>query len=179
MIPVFSKRDLLLLIRREFMFYRQVELIDYYKLLFQAYYGPTHMQATETEIRAMIRAEISAIEAKHRIGHQDIGVCKAFVRVSLAEIDPQDDEAIDNLTQAIIASKLPGGILWKDWMSHWNEASTILKHLFPPMEMNQIWQEYILPEIIPSHSDSFKARNHPHYRIVRRDLCPWFVKPIQ
>ncbi len=177
-LPVFSKRDVWILIRRESYLYRRVELIDIYKLLFQAYYGPTHMDAEFDTIRENIIAEIKSIDQPSTITHHDIGVGKAFVRVGLSDMDPCDMKSIDALAQTILASKLEGGIPWKHWFESWSNAISVVSYIYPAHQINKLWTDYVLTHRIPSHSEIYKQKNKPHYRIIRRELCPWFVNPL-
>ncbi len=173
MIPSFSDKQIMRIIMLEYYLYNKIELIDIYKLMFQAYFGPTHITGNAAMIKEGIDQECTGMIGNPRVVIQDIGCAKGFVRIGLGK-DTHID--IESLSIAIIESKLSEGIDWELWTWIWLHVSCMISSAFPPEKVQYIITAYLEKQKIPSHSQGYKEANNPHYRLLKYDLCPWLFE---
>lgn len=172
--PHFNREDLIRIIKLEYAIHHRVQLKDLYKLLFQAYYGPSHMSGNISQIKTGIITELKNMKPNKGTLIQDIGNGKGFVRIGLAMFAKDDNEArIDHLCESIEASKLSSGMDWDDWTDAWFGISNFLDSYIPRPTLREFLIEYVISKRIPNHSDAYKDANDPHYRLIRHEFCPW------
>lgn len=167
--PMFSINELMILAKQEQVLHDHVELIDIYKLLFQASFGPSHMSSSPSQIHRGIVHEISTMEDLPGLIFQDIGLGKAYCRISLNCIDASS-QAPDQLTELILESMQEPGISYSQWKDLWSTVSQRLRYMYPSSQFADVWTNYLLPENIPHHSAGYRSTSHPHYRLIKRSL---------
>jgi len=170
--PSFTPKEIAQLFWQERHLYSQLHVEDIYKLFFQAYYGPTHMNGDESVIRAGIIFEQSQIEATRGIVFQDIGLGKGFLRIGLAQTRNQDD-FVDRLTLSITKSKIETGIPWDHWRKTWKLIVASLPIKLTEHMLQEVEYKFLESRDIPSHSKSYKMLNKPHYRIIHHSQAKW------
>ncbi|PKN73190.1 MAG: hypothetical protein CVU50_04110 [Candidatus Cloacimonetes bacterium HGW-Cloacimonetes-3] len=149
------------------------KLIDIYKLLFQAYFGPSHILKDKMTVAASIKTETLTMQHTYKPLFQDIGNGVGFCRISLGNLRPaaisnplafkqQCDALADLMQLSCLESDPPYTIneLWHNYQKtildicpankeEWEEVSALAKNT-----------------TIPSHSDIFSTVYQPHYRII-------------
>lgn len=158
------------------------KLIDIYKLLFQAFYGPSHAITDLISISLGINTEYTNMTVPYKPLIQDIGMGIGYCRISLSALDKlppssllRNCELLANLMQqSCIAEPVAGSM-----SSLWQHYKKTILDFFPAS--NEEWNAITTlaeSNIIPSHSDAFKQTYDPHYRIIANDLAKTFLNPI-
>lgn len=187
--PQFSPDELRRLIGAELQFCPQARLIDLYKLLHQAHWGPTHAPDDPALLALALRQELDSLAERRSPAWQDIGCGRGFVRVNLSALlkpPPQPlhrrssfpdhssgsfrgvaPSRIQSLVEAILASRFPRGIDWRDWAETWSRALPLALDLVQPGPGELETVEASLRERrMPSHSGDYRAGCRPHYRVL-------------
>lgn len=189
----FTETELRQILQTELALHPQSRLVDIYKLLNQAQYGPTHINPDQQEISRNLRLELNSVTEYEGYFQQDIGCGRGFVRVNLislitfsklpfANFTSFSDDVherfrkitktqIEDFTRAILASRYTGRISPITWARTWQHALPIvLEHISTlPEELLQV-EEYVRKDMIPSHSEQYRALYSPHYRVVHHSL---------
>jgi len=146
-----------------------LNLIDIYKLFYQALFGPNHIIRDHSHVCATIQQEMKQMQGLYHPIWQELG---NFSRISLSALQRLDGDTSTSamkLTDWMLASlsevdesAFPS--LWLDLKGmisrtitfsdqHWNEVCHIVNS-----------------GAIPSHSGHYKSLYHPHYRLVDSTL---------
>lgn len=186
-VPEFGMADIQKLINQELDIHPGSDCFDLYKLLFQAFYGPTHMIAATSDIIIWIDKEHSGMKKPYLPLVQDIGLGRGFVRMSLSFLD-NDRQIVStdidlrcispaDLAEAITLSKLPEGIDANEWFSVWQTIQAVVFQSIKP-EIGQIeaLNQMALAADTPHHSQMFRDKYEPHYRIVHHSILTQLVK---
>lgn len=149
------------------------KLIDIYKLLFQAYFGPAHLLRDRASVTESIMTETLSMQHAYKPLIQDIGNGMGYCRISLGNLKPdtsnnpvsfkQQCEALADLMQLSCLEAEPPYTINDIWE---NYKKTILA-IYPASK--EEWEEVsTLAKVamLPSHSDNFRNTYLPHYRII-------------
>jgi len=161
------------IIRIELDTHPHLELVDLYKLLYQSYFGPSHIVQDHLKVAKNIELEYTNMSNGFSPLFQDIGDQEGFIRVSLSILNVvyKANPALfltkcDLLAELIIDSCLvfqPDCTMKDVWTQNYE---TVLKYYSPTSaEEEQVFQ-LAESNSIPSHSDIYRMHYHPHYRLV-------------
>ncbi len=158
------------------------KLVDIYKLLFQAFYGPSHAISDIISVSLGISTEYAAMSKQYKPLIQDIGMGNGYCRISLSILDKLNPasllrycEQMAELMQQSCITEPATGSMKTLWL---NYKKTILD-IFPAS--HEEWLEVCgLAEnnTIPSHSIVFKEAYDPHYRVISNNLALKIFKPL-
>ncbi|MDD4309631.1 MAG: hypothetical protein PHO32_04580 [Candidatus Cloacimonetes bacterium] len=169
-----SESSLRQIIAEEQSLHPLVELVDIYKLVYQAVLGPSHIVRNPVEVSQAICNEYNEIRELHYSPQlQDIGNGSGFWRISLSILSPaaQLGNAIFTqkcqvLTELILLSchaESTSYSIADIWMANQQLLHRTIRASSAEWdEINLVAQR----EQIPSHSASFTAAYHPHYRLI-------------
>ena len=145
------------------------EAVDYYKLVYQAYYGPSHMNGDIRVIQSYLLAELKSMDDHYQPMCQDIGDGQAYLRISLSwlEYGIDAESRASFLSGLIMKSMLESGIDREHWKRSWQSALPLVRNYceISSSDLDAI-QQLVSSEQIPHHSDAFGAHYNPHYRII-------------
>lgn len=179
--PELDTAQLQEIISLEHVLHPLAEPVDYYKLLFQAAYGPSHMSPDQQTVYNCLKAELSSLADDYRPYFQDIGSGTAFIRISLSIINQAQselqfskiEEQAELLTALIMKSRLQTGISPRHWKQVWDKAKPLVEKFLPFRSADRELIDSLLNnDVIPHHSEQFRSSYMPHYRIIHRDLLP-------
>jgi hypothetical protein len=168
-----SAKDTAAIVETELTLHPNLELIDIYKLIYQAFYGPAHIVQNVPTVVASIYSEVMDMKDSYFPLYQDIGNKQGFWRLSLGWLLPdklQGETALrakaETLAELMLLS-IPEIPHQMSIAERWNLESIIIKELFTTSET--AWQEVnamVLAGQIPSHSLVYKQAYNPHYRLI-------------
>jgi hypothetical protein len=193
----FSPEELQAIIAHELACHPRAELIDIYKLLNQANYGPTHVIPVRKTVIASLRAELQNLPPDSGFEIQDIGYGRGFLRLGLKNIwqlgprrrrmkvladDREFGEGIaSQITIAqlascaslVLSSRFTRPIAIRTWEKAWDEAVPLIRELLdpPPSEFDYI-KALLRSGKLPSHSAAYRDLYAPHYRVVWLGFLP-------
>lgn len=166
---------------REFVLFPKATLIDYYKLFFQGTFGPGHIiddresayQALLSEYTGSSRSELPFV--------QDISFINPYCRISLEVIEKQM-LSVEEFTDILMGScHVLTPITPVEWNEAWQDIQEILFVILPKLhdkKLVTLIHEQSYGDRIPifRHSDTFRNSYNPHYRLIRKDLIPNYIK---
>jgi hypothetical protein len=150
------------------------QLQDYYKLLFQAFYGPGHLITDNNSAKKYLIEELEGIEECGSVMLQDLSLGQNdFCRVSLIVIK-KGLISVENYLELFIKS------------ANTTYNSHSLKELWPEIELLigrkmavSLQQSQELAKNIqssdsfhPRHSGAYRNAYYPHYRVIKKSLLP-------
>lgn len=150
-----------------------LELLDIYKLMYQSYFGPSHIVKDRFTVAKNIEIEYMNMQQGYYPLFHDIGEQPGYIRVSLSVLDKayRTSPALfmatcTKFSDLILAScyimdtELSVADIWKQ------NYSTILKYYTPTVDEAETVSEFARDGNIPSHSDKYRMHYNPHYRLV-------------
>ncbi len=156
--------------------YPQLQLRDLYKSFFQDNFGPGHLLASpEGAIRAL-EAELEAIESHGDYTLEVCGIGAQFCRLPLDLVLDEKvpkDAYIDCFLQSGSAFKLPS----VSQLNHWWQAMVPLITSIAPSLKNFASDVTYIDHLLANgayevhHSDTYRNRYRPHYRIFSLALA--------
>lgn len=154
--------------------YPESRLQDLYKAFFQAEFGPEHIIADTLSAGRYLDSEL-LIPDNSDIMYEPIGVDSAFFRVHLCAV--QSGKITRNeLFDAFIsgARKVESDEISK-WTEKWRKIESVITSMniqLPDYESDRIAIDSLLNtgQYALHHSQEFRTKYDPHYRIVRKDL---------
>ncbi len=182
------------IIEYELVRHPRARLVDLFKLINQAYFGPSHINPDKTEIIRNLRTEILGLDSIDRGLFQDIGNGRTFVRVSLSyligaiNVDLSDFikdfnildllrnmqrrvsyHFLNQVAEAILQSRFSKPISPITWKNVWMNALPFVLEQYEPMddELDEI-EECLSKNVMPSHSPAYRKLYNPHYRVFNR-----------
>lgn len=188
--PEFNPSHLRRIFKAELAEHPKARYADLYKLLHQAFYGPTHIAPVPVAIESDIKEELSSIMTQSCAPFQDIGCGKAFIRFNLIALTGMASfskskknllrdqllhdaflkikpEWIRLLTESVLASRLEAPITQQDWLATWNKALPLVNEfLFPTFAERSLIDECLNTGKMPSHSNDYRYLYNPHYRVI-------------
>ncbi len=155
------------LIENEKKLHPQAKLQDYYKMFYQAVFGPAHiLKNTQTAYEYLLR------EIQNPCGNniQDISFLKNdFIRVDLGLIND-----VDIFFELLLKSaEMSKGIPVSEWIKLWEDIVwEIQKYGIKDFEIDykKIKSELLKGNLIFHHSNEYKNNYNPHYRVVSAKL---------
>ncbi|MCB5246050.1 MAG: hypothetical protein WC179_05890 [Candidatus Cloacimonadaceae bacterium] len=192
--PDFSLDDIRNIIQEELRLHPRSHYIDVYKLLYQAFYGPSHLEPKREVIIQNLHKELNSMTWKTDIPYQDIGAGKGFFRsnlfslINFSDFDQNQDsmfisekissqhlkvreEKIRILTDCILQSYIEDSINWNDWINKWENCVPLVKSIVSPSPEEELYLEYSLAkQVMPTHSEEYRQLYDPHYRVIHHSL---------
>ncbi len=196
--PDFNAAQLRKLIKAELAEHPMARYADLYKLLHQAFYGPTHIVPDPVAISTDIREELAGIQTQSCGPSQDIGCGKGFVRLNLIALTGNRDLAgpksnllrdqllreaiqqinparIELLTRSVLASRLQDSFTHQDWQSTWKRALPVVNEfLLPTFTERALIDACLQTGNMPSHTTDYRYLYKPHYRVIHHSLLGKF-----
>jgi hypothetical protein len=165
----YSDEDVLAIANLEKSYHPAANLLDYYKLFFQANFGQGHFVMNTASAARFLETEmINAIEKPYYPFIQDISNGTHTFRVSLTCIVNRSLSPAQYLRKFLAGVSKP--VDWVAWRVIWLSLSTFLQSAFPDIEDEFVsWKclEAINDKTIISHSEVFRLTYHPHYRVMQ------------
>lgn len=164
----YTDNDIVIIARTEQFHHPESNLIDYYKLFFQSYYGQGHFISNETEVQQYLDKELLEMKSVYNPVIQDISNQNGMYRVSL-----------DTIKKGILTREYFLSLFlrkdyiqtdWLQWVGIWNNISKLLFDLYPLLQSDNLIQqcvEVINNNAIISHSECFRLTYSPHYRVMQ------------
>ncbi|HNZ32951.1 MAG TPA: hypothetical protein PLI24_01010 [Candidatus Cloacimonas sp.] len=172
------KVDIKQVIKQELLFHPELQLIDLYKLVFQAYMGPGHLINNIDEAANYIITEMLLHSEPYLPIKQDIGNGKGFFRVSLDLLMPEKElkkeQAIVEIYRKsyILADLMKQSVYDNNHNLNitdiWNATVPQIKELID-FDLAE-WKEVDLiaeSKAIPRHSQIYKTLYNPKYRVLK------------
>lgn len=141
---------------------------DWYKLFFQAVFGPGHAIASAQQASDFLQQELS--QSTH-FAPWDLQPIGRYVRVNLG-ICNTGTITVQELINAFINSVEPPPLDAPQWQHLWQKIVTRIQHLHPAAGEYDFAETFRWAETrqMCSHSTQFRQAYHPHYRVVKREL---------
>jgi len=160
----------------EYKFHPLATLIDYYKLIFQAVFGPAHILKNKDIAYKLLINELSLLKNKEDAKIQDLSFIADFIRVDLQLVEKNK---IDNFWKIFLKSaEISSDINKESWLNIWSEAENYLSNFtLKKFENKKMLLTSKIENIVPvHHSDIYKINYNPHYRVVSKGLWQSFSK---
>lgn len=196
--PHFSPSQLRRIISAELEEHPKSRYEDLYKLIHQAFFGPSHLEGSVEDIETGIWEEIKNLSGCIAKSHQDIGLRKGFIRLNffslakmpnlklsrtntlqeqlirdaLSRVKP---EHVRQFALAVHSSRLPEHFDHQKWLAIWKTANPIiLSHIFPTISERSRIEYCLASGSLPSHSEDYRYLYKPHYRVIHIKFRPKF-----
>ncbi len=148
----------------------QATLIDYYKLFFQATFGPNHYIHDPDAALDSLTRELASAKSFEAHLYQKIGLQNTFYRVNLKVIHQKLICQADFFTAFLRSSKFKTSTSLDQWASQWNQIEAALKKspfkIYDFEEASRCLEHCVTHKnYILSHSDIYRRIYQPHYRI--------------
>ncbi len=167
--------------------------VDLYKLLNQAWYGPTHINQNKKQIVANITTEFESMPPRLVPFIQDIGNNRGFLRLDLSFLhylmwlkrQMSAVEKADNLrgfasglADIVLQSCLPKQPDHAKWLKDFQAAVSLLgsEGLIDFPTSGPEHQRVMESGEMPSHSAYYKEHYDPHYRVVHYKAIYNYIK---
>lgn len=147
--------------------YKEISVVDLYKLLFQASFGPAHAIKDYNSALSYLEEELN-LSLTETISYEDIG--NGYVRLYLNNFTVNDAKWILKL----MIDSVDEIRNIKFFMDAYEITCEILK-LEKNNEYLQSFKEFVLKMIkleLPAvhHSEVYKEKYNPHYRVIKKSL---------
>ena len=163
------------LFREEFRLHPGAQLVDYYKVLFQACFGSSHMVRVPQQAYASLEKEWLEAQHKEPILWQEVIYLDAFVRVNFSCLRYFKIDLSTFFTVFLRGTRQETIVQKEDFANHWELAKTVLKkekifkHLKWDQESN-IEKRVREQQFLLHHSPFYRKHYHPHYRLLPQTL---------
>jgi hypothetical protein len=155
-------------------FYPEARLLDLYKAFFQAEFGPEHIIADTASAGRYLDSEL-LIPDNSDIMYEPIGADSAFFRVHLWAVQSgriSRNELFDAFISG--ARKVESDEISK-WAEKWHKIESVIESMnlqLTGYEADRAAIDSLLNagQYALHHSQQFRDKYDPHYRIVRKDL---------
>ncbi len=137
---------------------------DWYKLFYQAVFGPGHaIPGADAARNYLVRELIETAE----FAPWDLQPLGRYVRVNL-RLCMDGTLTAEQLSQMFIRSARPTPLEAKQWIALWSQISSRIVQLHPVAQNLDFSPTNQLARTlrICSHSEEFRRLYHPHYRVV-------------
>ncbi|MBW6516520.1 MAG: hypothetical protein K0B81_07910 [Candidatus Cloacimonetes bacterium] len=169
----FDRDEALDLIKIEYNLHPAAELIDYYKLFYQALYGPGHLITNESEAYSYLHEELLQFQGNQEPYVQDLSLSgNDFCRVNLQVILDKMISEIDYFDLFLQSARDQTST--DGYNKYWYEIEKLIKEIGVLGKVFEE-QEKILKSCLdsavvysPRHSDIFRQNYNPHYRLIRK-----------
>lgn len=154
----------------EYYLHPRANLIDYYKLFFQAAYGPGHFVPNEEQAWDFLKRELASAESFEQHHFQKIDLYRNFYRVNLKVIKAKLVSPEDFFTGFIKSVESNFEIDISRWKQEWQFIEIVLKK--SPLKIQDFEEASSRlndclshGNINLSHSPVYRKEYHPHYRL--------------
>ncbi|MEN6445405.1 MAG: hypothetical protein ABFC98_05100 [Candidatus Cloacimonas sp.] len=178
---IISAADIKQIIKRELVFHPELQLIDIYKLVFQAYLGPAHIISDTDEAAKNILTEMLLHSEPYQPLKQDIGNGKGFFRLSLDCLvlkgDVSDRRIFSEiyrksfLLAEMMQESVTEDINFINITEKWLAVTPIIKELidFDLADWKAV-NNMAESKQIPRHSNHYRTLYNPKYRVLKYDF---------
>ena len=198
--PDFTLDEISDIILQEIKLHPRCHYLDVFKLLYQAFYGPSHLEPQRDTIIYNLKRELNDMKWKTDVPYQDIGVGKGLIRLNLISIISLPDEDLKQnsmllnkkipteylkdsedkikiLADCILQSRFENEINWNDWIQTWENSIPLVKSIISPTtEEELIIEDCLTKQIIPTHSKEYRKLYNPHYRVIHHSVLKHIVQ---
>lgn len=160
-------------VQQELKYHPEARLKDLYKFFFQGAFGPGHMIADTNRARRYLEAELSASTEFDTLLWQPVGSQNRFYRVNLKLIKDGRIQLNEFCAAFIASARATTGPDLDDWKMTWLFILEVIQGMqldLPDWETDRAEIDSMLASgtVIGHHSEIFRRRYHPHYRLVDR-----------
>lgn len=165
--------------------YPKARLLDIYKSCFQDYMGAEHLVNDPASARAYLDQELATtdISTLQPWDYEPCGVNGNYVRVSLRAVIEGKitaDQLLDAFVRSANEGKRPTVAMWA---GRWHEILLVIEDLgldLPHQQEDKAFIEDVLAQgkYAISHSPDYREAYAPHYRIIKRDIFEYELKPL-
>ncbi|MDD2332638.1 MAG: hypothetical protein PHI68_08310 [Candidatus Cloacimonetes bacterium] len=178
-IPEFSETDLCAILQEELSVHPLSQLQDLFKLVYQAYNGPSHLTGSALSIAQSIEKEIRNLHGHKSCLIQDIGNGKAFVRINLAALSFPRFRLVETISECIVKSRFETELSREEMLQQWKRSLAILKDMGLDVLQDQDLIIQSIESGLPiSHSQTYKQQYQPSYRIIHSSYIPLLQEGI-
>ncbi len=158
------------LILQEYSQHPKAQLVDYYKLFFQANFGAEHFVTDKVIAKKKLRKELEQFTFSSFPFWQNIGYKTSIYRISL-QLIAEKYVVFDRFLKAFLNSNFPINSKAKnEWKDEWQKIQkTIFTMNLPLKNVKadlQIIKTAVREFTSVHHSEIYKKQYNPHYRIV-------------
>lgn len=164
----YTQADIISIAQTERQYHPQANLIDYYKLFYQAFFGQGHFIGNEAQAKRHLDTELSRMTTSYQPLLQDISNGYGLYRVSLDAVKlglmSEDELLLLYLNSKFIRTD------WKQWSEIWSSIVNLLLDSYPVLDNEKErcqCSEIIKNKAIISHSECFRLTYSPHYRVMQ------------
>ncbi|MCF7793582.1 MAG: hypothetical protein K9N09_09435 [Candidatus Cloacimonetes bacterium] len=145
-------------------------LIDFYKLFFQAVFGPGHFIKNEEAAKIFLQQELASAKSFEDYLYQKITCKKTFYRVNLKVVKQKLVCQKDFLQGFLRSSRFKSEISYQDWASEWKQIESFLKKSSLKITdfeeaSRQLERNFKNRKYVISHSQIYRESYFPHYRL--------------
>lgn len=145
-------------------------VIDLYKSFFQDQYGPGHLLADEDAAWRFLNLELEEMKSQKRHIAEPCGLGRSFYRLSLDLVVDKIIDKNEYFEAFIASSKTFIPVQVSTWQQQWSMIVPLIKeeaNNLPTLEedLARIDALLISGSYVMSHSQAYRDRYDPHYRI--------------
>lgn len=156
--------------RQEFELHPKANLRDYYKLFFQAIFGPGHFISNHERTLNFLQQELASATSFEDHLFQKITFVNTFYRVNLKVVKLKLVCLADFFQGFLKSSSFQASQSFSEWISLWHTIATVLKK--SPLKIadfeeasQQLERNLINNDFVISHSEIYRTTYSPHYRL--------------
>jgi hypothetical protein len=164
----YNETDIIVIATQEFKYHPLANLIDYYKLFFQSYYGQGHFVSNEVTAKLKLEIELQKMHSPYHPYIQDISNRRGLYRLSLDTVKKQIVSPDDFLIMFLQGKEY--NITWQNWSENWMNIQKLIVALYPALNDRHhvnLCRELIDNKAMASHSDTYRSTYNPHYRVMQ------------
>jgi len=164
----YTDSDLINIAETELNIHYESNLIDIYKLFFQAFFAQGHFITDKRKVNEYILVELNHNGKKYLPYFQDISNGKGLFRVSISVVNDNLINLNDYIT-LFLSNINHSGISWDIWRDKWLGIQKIILSKWPSiydLDCIKVITESIHNHLILSHSECFKLTYYPRYRVM-------------
>jgi hypothetical protein len=143
-------------------------LVDFYKLFFQSYYGQGHFVSNDITAKLKLESELQIMNSSYYPYIQDISNRTGLYRVSLDAIKKGIITVDDFLVMFL--NKKEFQINWATWSENWELIKNLIVGLYPVLNDKvhiSHCEQAIKNMSMVSHSEVYRLNYQPHYRVMQ------------
>ena len=169
-------------VERQLKDYPESHLQDVYKAFYQEFFGAEHLITDTASVANYLHNEIaeSAVDTISNPYSEEIGAERRYVRVYLRCVT-EGLLTEECLMKAFLMSAVRKSEPTVSWEERWQKVADVVCSLeSQPHCMTEelpVLAEYSRQEAAVRHSQQYRDRYHPHYRIVERGVYEEKIAP--
>ena len=141
---------------------------DYYKLIYQDFFGPAHLLRNEEKALGYLEKEVRNTNKFENYEFQDIGILNNFVRVNLKFVK-EGKITIERLFAALKNSVIKIDYSTNEkWKQYWTQLFPIVQKIGSFEPNKELFKQIKNNPPLVSHSKIYKDNYQPHYRIIKK-----------